>query len=102
MKIERKEYFDKLIGYKDKKIIKVITGVRRCGKSTLLSMFQDYLRTQSITDEQIIYINFEDYESRNYFDRQLRQSGLFDRLEQMGIQEGDTVSLYDLEFEYIR
>ena len=47
-------------------------------------------------------INFEDYESRNYFDRQLRQSGLFDRLEQMGIQEGDTVSLYDLEFEYVR
>ena len=47
-------------------------------------------------------INFEDYESRNYFDRQLRQSGLFDRLEQMGIQEGDTVSLYDLDFEYVR
>ena len=43
MQIERKEYFDKLVGYKDKKIIKVVTGVRRCGKSTLLKMFQDYL-----------------------------------------------------------
>ncbi len=47
-------------------------------------------------------INFEDYESRMYFDRQLRQSGLFERLEAMGIQDGDTVSLYDLEFEYAR
>ena len=47
-------------------------------------------------------INFEDYESRMYFDRQLRQSGLFDRLESMGIQDGDTVSIYDLEFEYAR
>ena len=47
-------------------------------------------------------INFEDYESRMYFDRQLRQCGLFDRLEAMGIQDGDTVSLYDLEFEYAK
>ena len=47
-------------------------------------------------------INFDDYESRNYFDQMLRKSGLFDRLEQMGIQDGDTVSLYNLEFEYRR
>ena len=45
-------------------------------------------------------INFSDYESRMYFDKMLRQSGLFDRLEQMGIQDGDIVSMYDLEFEY--
>ena len=45
-------------------------------------------------------INFFDYESRMYFDKMLRQSGLFDRLEQMGIQDGDIVSMYDLEFEY--
>ena len=47
-------------------------------------------------------VNLGDYESRMYFDRQLRQSGLFDRLEAMGIQDGDIVSLYDLEFEYAR
>ena len=47
-------------------------------------------------------VNFEDYESRMYFDRQLRQSGLFTRLEEMGIHDGDTVSIYDLEFEYTR
>lgn len=45
-------------------------------------------------------INFSDYESRMYFDKMLRQSGLFDRLEQMGIQDGDIVSMYNLEFEY--
>ena len=47
-------------------------------------------------------VNFGDYESRNWFDRMLRESGLFDRLEAMGIQDGDTVSLYNLEFEYRR
>ena len=47
-------------------------------------------------------VNFGDYESRNWFDRKLRESGLFDKLEAMGIQDGDIVSLYDLEFEYQR
>ena len=47
-------------------------------------------------------INFDDYESRNYFDQQLRKSGLFARLEEMGIQDGDTVDIYDLQFDYQR
>lgn len=47
-------------------------------------------------------VNFTDYESRSWFDRTLRQSGLFDRLEEMGIQDGDLISLYNLEFEYQR
>ncbi len=47
-------------------------------------------------------VNFSDYESRMWFDRQLRKSGLFDRLESLGIEEGDTVSIYDLEFTYER
>ncbi len=46
--------------------------------------------------------NFQDPESRNWFDLQLRSSGLFDRLEEMGIQDGDTVSIYDVQFEYER
>ena len=47
-------------------------------------------------------INFSDYESRMYFDRSLRESGLYDKLEKLGIQEGDTVSIYNLDFEYWR
>ena len=50
----------------------------------------------------IANVNFSDFESRNWFDRMLRQSGLFDKLEQMGIHDGDIVSMYDLEFEYQR
>ncbi len=45
-------------------------------------------------------VNFGDYESRMYFDRVLRDCGLFERLESMGVKEGDTISIYDLEFEY--
>ena len=47
-------------------------------------------------------VNFGDYESRNWFDRMLRQSGCLTGWEEMGIQDGDIVSLYNLEFEYQR
>ena len=47
-------------------------------------------------------INFDDYESRNHFDTLLRKAGLFTKLEELGIQDGDTVDIYDLEFEYQR
>ena len=47
-------------------------------------------------------VNFSNYESRNRFDRMLRSAGLFDRLEEMGLHDGDLVSLYDLDFEYQR
>ena len=50
----------------------------------------------------IMDINFDDYESRNYFDTQLRKCGLFTRLEEMGIQDGDVVDIYDFAFEYQR
>ena len=47
-------------------------------------------------------VNFSDEESMRFFDRTLRSAGLFDRLEQMGIKEGDTVSIYNLEFDYTK
>ena len=59
--VNRKEYLEKLKKLKDKQIIKVVTGVRRCGKSTLLKQFRDYLMNEcGVTQEQIIFINFED------------------------------------------
>lgn len=61
-RIERKEYLDKLIALKDKNIIKVITGVRRCGKSTLMEIFHDYLIEQGVSYTRIININLEDYD----------------------------------------
>ena len=58
--IERKQYLDKLIALKDKQLIKVITGIRRCGKSTLFTLYQDYLLKTGINKKQIQTINFED------------------------------------------
>lgn len=60
MRIQRTDYLNKLIAFKDKKLIKVITGIRRCGKSTLLAIYRDWLKEQGVTEEQIIAINFED------------------------------------------
>ena len=58
--IERKEYLDFLIKLKDKKIIKVVMGIRRCGKSTLFELYRNYLRKNKVKEKQIININFED------------------------------------------
>ncbi len=66
--IQRKEYLEKLIALKDKQLIKVITGVRRCGKSKLLEIYQDYLIKQGVSEDQIISINFEDYDFANLND----------------------------------
>lgn len=58
--IKRDIYLQKLIDFKDAKLIKVITGIRRCGKSTMFELFQNYLKENGVYDEQIIVINFED------------------------------------------
>jgi len=63
--IERKEYMKRLFAWKDEKVIKVITGMRRAGKSTLLQMYKDRLLADGVLPEQIVFINLEDlaYES---------------------------------------
>lgn len=69
--IERKKYLEELISFKDKDLIKVITGIRRCGKSTLFDLYIDYLKENGIKDEQIIRINLEDVDYdfiKNYKD----------------------------------
>nr|WP_241635690.1 ATP-binding protein [Fusobacterium gastrosuis] len=60
IRIDRKEYLDFLIKSKDKQIIKVVSGVRRCGKSTLFEIYKDYLLENGVEKIQIISINFED------------------------------------------
>ena len=61
-----------------------------------------WLVTGAWLERLIQNINFDDYEALNHFDMQLRKCGLFTRLEEMGIQDGDTVDIYDFEFEYQR
>lgn len=60
--VERKEYLEKLMQWKDEKIIKVVTGIRRCGKSTLLLQYQEKLKSCGISEDQIISLNFENLE----------------------------------------
>lgn len=61
-RIERTTYLDKLIAFKDKDLIKVITGIRRCGKSTIMEIYRDWLLAHGVAAEQIVYLNFEDYD----------------------------------------
>lgn len=60
--IERNSYLNQLLDWKDKNIIKVLTGIRRCGKSTILKQFQSYLMNHGVAENQIISINFEEME----------------------------------------
>ena len=66
--IERKEYLEELKRWKEKDLIKVVTGIRRCGKSTLFDLFIDYLKSISVSEKQIIKINLEDadYDFKDY------------------------------------
>ena len=61
-RIGREEYLNKLVTFKDKQVIKVITGIRRCGKSTLMEIYRDWLKSEGVDDRQIVYINFEDFD----------------------------------------
>lgn len=69
--IYRKQYMDKLISLKDKNITKVLTGIRRCGKSTILNQFKNYLIENGIKNENIISINFEDNNNNNLLDGEI-------------------------------
>lgn len=62
--IERNGYLENLISFKDKNLIKVITGIRRCGKSTMFELYQSYLKENGVEEEQIITVNLEDGDYR--------------------------------------
>ena len=64
-RISRQNYLDRLIAFKDKKVVKVITGIRRCGKSTLMEIYRDWLEEHGIGEGQVVYVNFEDFD---YYD----------------------------------
>lgn len=66
--VERKEYLDQLWAWKDEQIIKVVTGIRRCGKSVLLEQYQDRLKATGVGPDQIISINFEDLDYEELLD----------------------------------
>jgi predicted AAA+ superfamily ATPase len=63
---KRDYYLNKLIAFKDKEPVKIITGIRRCGKSSLLKLMMNYLLEEGISKKQIIYMNFESFEFSNF------------------------------------
>lgn len=77
----REDYLRKLRAWKDEQVIKVVTGVRRCGKSTLLAQYRDMLREEGIPSEQIISINFEELEYEDLLDYQRLYQYLKERLQ---------------------
>ena len=71
IRIDREEYLNFLIESKDKQIIKVVSGVKRCGKSTLFEIYKDYLLKNKVEKKQIISINFEDMDYEELTDCEL-------------------------------
>ena len=76
----RKEYLTRLLAWKDEQVIKVVTGIRRCGKSTLLKQFQDHLLQEGVSQEQIIFINFEDLDYEDLLDYKALYAYIKERL----------------------
>jgi predicted AAA+ superfamily ATPase len=61
--IQRPKYMNFLEEWKDQQIIKVVSGIRRCGKSTIFDLFREKLLSEGVKPEQIIFLNFEDVEN---------------------------------------
>lgn len=78
--VKRKEYLEKLIEWKNEQVTKVVTGIRRCGKSTLLLQYQDYLRENGVSDKQIISLNFEELENEDLLNYKSLYSYIKERL----------------------
>ena len=84
MTIERTEYLERLVRWQDKQIIKVITGIRRCGKSTLMEQFQNRLIASGVSPEQIIAVNLEDYAFEELLDPRKLHAYVLERLPERG------------------
>lgn len=78
--IIRKEYLSRLLAWKNEQVIKVVTGIRRCGKSTLLKQFQEHLLEEGVSQEQIISINFEDLDYEDLLDYKALYAYIKERL----------------------
>ena len=84
MTIKRTEYLERLIRWQDKQVIKVITGIRRCGKSTLMEQFQTHLIETGVSPSQIITVNLEDYAFDELLDPKKLHAYVLERLPESG------------------
>ena len=95
--IQRKEFLNELIKWKNEKVIKVITGMRRAGKSTLLMQYQDYLRQSRVEENRIVSINFEELEYEELCDYRKLYDYIKDRL-----IEGKTTYIFLDEIQKVK
>ena len=96
-RMERREYLSKLKRFRDKKQIKVVTGIRRCGKSTLMEKYRDWLITQGVNSGRIVFINFEDYDYFSLRDPQNLYSYVKERL-----SDTEMTYLFFEEIQHVR
>lgn len=89
--IERKRYLEKLNGYRDKQLIKVITGVRRCGKSTLLEMYRNSLLESGVPESRVVAVDFDDLDNESL----LSYDALHDYLKKRIARQGMTYIFLD-------
>lgn len=78
--VQRKEYLQRLLDWRDDQVVKVVTGIRRCGKSTLLLQYQELLRKAGVAQEQIVSVNFEELEYEELTDYRRLYAYLKERL----------------------
>ena len=78
--VKRTEYLEKIKAWREEKVIKVVTGIRRCGKSTLLQQYRDVLLREGVSPDQIIFINFEELEYEDLQDYHKLYSYITERL----------------------
>ena len=80
MIIDRPQYVKELLSFKDSDIIKVITGVRRCGKSTLMELYKNALLKQGVDEKQIQFIKLEEIENEEFLDYHKLHHHIIDHL----------------------
>lgn len=90
------------IAYYEPEYVEIVEESGDPKELTIEHLGSTWVITGTWLERILVNINFDDYEARNYFDQLLRKSGLYQRLEEMGIQDGDTVDIYDMQFEYQR
>ena len=89
--IRRDDYLQRLIEHKDIDLVKIITGIRRCGKSSLLELFRRYLKENGVSEENIIDINFESLRYRNLTD----YLAFYDYVSSKIVDNGKTYLIFD-------
>ncbi|MBO5185414.1 MAG: AAA family ATPase, partial [Clostridia bacterium] len=89
--INRPQYLNQLIQNKDVDLVKIVTGIRRCGKSSLLDLFHQYLSEQGIPDSRIIHMNMESLRYRDLLD----YLAFYDYVSKHISKEGKTYLIFD-------